>query len=123
MSTIRFICPVCGYDRLPGPAEDYLICPSCGTEFGNDDFEYSHDELRSRWLDDGARWWSKTTPAPPAWDPIGQVMRVMISIHPVGGSTEIPTDLRVHPLRMQAAPSLRVRNRSTGGTTTASAAA
>ena len=39
-------CPVCMFDRLPYPPADYHICPCCGTEFGNDDAEFSHDQLR-----------------------------------------------------------------------------
>jgi hypothetical protein len=74
-------CPVCGFDRLPGPPEDYLICPSCGTEFGYDDFAESHEErqerwveLRHRWLNQGARWFSRATPPPVDWNPYSQLL-------------------------------------------------
>jgi hypothetical protein len=39
------------------PANDYNICPQCGTEFGNDDDLVSHAELRQRWIDGGGRFW------------------------------------------------------------------
>lgn len=76
-----YLCPVCGYDRLPEPPEDHLICPSCATEFGYDDFAASDDqrrerwaELRSRWLDRGAPWFSRATLPPAQWNPYAQLL-------------------------------------------------
>jgi len=66
------ICPVCGYS-LERPPADYRICPSCGTEFGYDDAGRSHRELRTAWLRSGARWWSRSRPAPVGWDPYEQL--------------------------------------------------
>jgi hypothetical protein len=69
-------CPVCGYDKLRRPFEDEdIICPSCGTEFGYTDATRSHAELRQRWLDAGAHWYSRVTPEPPAWNAYEQLKR------------------------------------------------
>lgn len=57
---MTYTCPVCGYDRLRYPPAGYSICPSCGTEFGNDDFGSSYAELRRRWIAGGRKWWSQT---------------------------------------------------------------
>jgi hypothetical protein len=70
-----YTCPVCGYDRLRRPPEDYLICPSCGTEFGYSDATASYRELRQRWLYSGARWYSQVTPEPPKWNAYQQLRR------------------------------------------------
>ena len=43
---MNYRCPVCFFDEMPDPPRDYNICPCCGTEFGNDDVEYSYAELR-----------------------------------------------------------------------------
>ena len=51
-------CPVCFYNNLHFPPDNFEICPSCGTEFGNDDFECSHEELRQIWIEGGCKWWS-----------------------------------------------------------------
>jgi len=75
MQRITFSCPVCGYDNLSHPPRDYMICPCCGTEFGNDDFELSHNELRKEWILDGARWFSDHTPPPPGWNPTTQLIK------------------------------------------------
>jgi len=53
---MTFRCPVCMYGELPYPPSDYHICPCCGTEFGNDDAELTHAELRDQWIEHGARW-------------------------------------------------------------------
>ena len=68
-------CPICGYDRMTRPPADFYICPCCGTEFGNDDFETSHAELRRRWLQSGAPWFSYATPRPPLWNQYEQLSR------------------------------------------------
>ena len=73
---MRYICPVCGYDELIAPPSDFMICPSCGTEFGYDDALTSHEELRSRWVAAGAKWWSTDTPPPPDWSPSAQLARL-----------------------------------------------
>lgn len=60
-------CPVCMYPSLAYPPRDYHICPCCGTEFGNDDAEFSHDQLREMWISAGARWFFGK--APDHWNP------------------------------------------------------
>lgn len=75
-----YLCPVCGYDRLEDPPKIFIICPSCGTEFGYDDAFSSHAELRAKWLRSGALWWSTVDPRPENWDPQQQVEAVVSSI-------------------------------------------
>ena len=53
---MKHTCPVCLFPGMPYPAADYDICPCCATEFGNDDDELSHDQLRQMWIAGGARW-------------------------------------------------------------------
>ncbi len=72
------MCPVCGYNNLEYPPEDYFICPSCGTEFGYDDFTVTHDELRRRWLDRGAHWFSGFVPRPQNWSPVTQLFNARL---------------------------------------------
>ncbi len=60
-------CPVCGYGEMQFPAEDDNICPCCGTQFGYDDFSVSHEELRKRWVNSGAFWFSRETAPPNNW--------------------------------------------------------
>lgn len=69
---MRYECPVCGYSKLPYPARDYHICPCCGTEFGNDDAELSHSQLREMWVAAGARWFFRN--APYGWNPYLQLL-------------------------------------------------
>lgn len=57
-----YCCPVCDYDKLAEPPACFAICPCCGTEFENDDYELGHDELRQRWIDGGRQWWSEYEP-------------------------------------------------------------
>ena len=58
------------------PPERYAICPSCGTEFGNDDFVLDPRsrpvrwaELRLQWLNARAPWFDDSTPRPQDWRP------------------------------------------------------
>jgi len=69
---MTYKCPVCFYPQMLDPPEDYNICPCCGTEFGNDDAEASHSELRRRWVSDGARWFFEIPP--PGWNPFVQLL-------------------------------------------------
>jgi hypothetical protein len=61
------------YPNLAYPPRDYHICPCCGTEFGNDDAEFSHDQLREMWISAGARWFFGR--APEQWNPWIQLIR------------------------------------------------
>jgi hypothetical protein len=71
---MTYACPVCGFAGLTEPHVDvtgsptYSICPCCGTQFGADDLEKSHEELRAEWIAQGAAWWSQKEPAPSGWD-------------------------------------------------------
>jgi len=67
----RFTCPVCYFDRMTDPPQDFHICPSCGTEFELDDagpdIEARRAELRAFWVSGGCRWWSILEPKPADW--------------------------------------------------------
>lgn len=69
---MKYACPVCMYSDLPYPAKDYHICPCCGTEFGNDDAEFSHEQLREMWIASGAWWFFGKPPA--RWNPWVQLI-------------------------------------------------
>jgi hypothetical protein len=75
-----FTCPVCGYDQLRRPPAEFLICSSCGTEFGLDDSDpYSppaavYERLREAWIGRGMPWFSQATPQPADWDPYAQLL-------------------------------------------------
>ncbi len=69
---MNYRCPVCLYAELPFPPRDYHICPCCGTEFGNDDAESSHKELRDAWIGHGAPWFFGLPPL--GWNPTQQML-------------------------------------------------
>jgi hypothetical protein len=69
---MRYRCPVCLFDRLPYPPTGYHICPCCSTEFGNDDAEFSHLQLREMWVGSGAFWFFGNPPA--NWNPWMQLV-------------------------------------------------
>lgn len=50
-----YTCPVCAWSNMPDAPQDYEICACCGTEFGNDDWDTSHEELRQIWVDEGCK--------------------------------------------------------------------
>ena len=70
----HWTCPVCGFAGLVEPPVDptgsptYSICPCCGTQFGADDLDKPHAELRKEWVQAGSEWWSQNEPAPEGWD-------------------------------------------------------
>ena len=72
---MTYTCPVCGYNGLKRPAQDELICPCCGVQFGYDDFALSHEQIRENWLREGAHWFSHTTLPPLGWTAEGQLLR------------------------------------------------
>jgi hypothetical protein len=80
---MNYRCPVCFFPRLPYPPADYHICPCCGTEFENDDRLYSHEQLRERWIANGAHWFFGDPPE--NWNPWKQLAEggVGISNKPV----------------------------------------
>ena len=71
---MTYICPVCGYDELTQPPENFSICECCGTEFGNDDFDRSHAELRREWISNDMPWFSRSVPAPKNWSSLRQLI-------------------------------------------------
>lgn len=69
-----YLCPVCGYDKLPEPPAHWSICSCCGTEFELDDFAKSHAELRAEWIANGCPWFSiYSTGKTKDWDPKKQL--------------------------------------------------
>lgn len=64
---------------MPYPPEDYHICPCCGTEFGNDDIEYSYEELRYDWIIRGAQWFYGQPPA--GWNAWAQLATVAYGVN------------------------------------------
>ena len=82
------ICPVCAYPSLPFPPTNYYICPCCGTEFGNDDEDRTHAELRADWIAGGLPWFFREPPVD--WNPIWQLI--------VGGyESDLPQQFRLVP--------------------------
>jgi hypothetical protein len=65
---------------MQDPPIDYNICECCGTEFGNDDSLYSHEELRARWIENGANWFFKS--APVGWNPWTQLLKANMGLLP-----------------------------------------
>jgi hypothetical protein len=89
----EYQCPVCGYigfDEPPWASDvspSYDICPSCGTEFGYQDFGQNELERRARWqtlrqewIGRGMPWSSSVDPKPAEWDPIKQLRGIDIEI-------------------------------------------
>lgn len=72
---MNYTCPVCGYAELQHAPELFTICPCCGTEFGNTDFDVSHEALRARRRSNGAPWFDPSTPKPASWSPQEQLSR------------------------------------------------
>lgn len=90
---MRHCCPVCVFAELPYPPADYHICPCCGTEFGNDDEHFSHDQLREMWTACGAQWFFGRPPE--GWNPWKQLID--------GGH---PESVPRQPLRVVTAPTI-----------------
>jgi hypothetical protein len=74
-----YICPVCGYEKLSDPPEDFNICDCCGTEFGLDDFEASYEKLRHDWIAEGYHWFDPQSGPPSNWNPIAQLDNLVYS--------------------------------------------
>lgn len=71
---MAYTCPVCGYPNLRYPPADYVICPSCGTEFEYHDALRSHEALRQQWVNRLAPWHSSVIPKPVDWNPYFQLI-------------------------------------------------
>lgn len=76
---MTYICPVCGYDKLDEPATRFEICPACGTEFGNDDYLYTHEELREKWIREGMKWWDEDIYRPANWSAVDQLNNISLT--------------------------------------------
>ena len=73
MNKDKYTCPVCGNPNMKWPPELHNHCRCCGTQFGYDDYGFTHEELRKKWINSGAEWWYKKDPPPPGWDPFEQM--------------------------------------------------
>jgi uncharacterized Zn finger protein (UPF0148 family) len=73
---MKYTCPVCGYDHLRYPPANHTICPSCGTQFEYHDCTYSHETLRHRWIEAGARWHSRRLAPPSCWSAVEQLRHI-----------------------------------------------
>jgi hypothetical protein len=98
-----FICPVCAYPDLQEPPENFSICPSCGTEFGLDDANTTHDELRKQWILSGMHWFNERVPIPIDWNPDRQLFEggyhisVSNSIATISAGTRITPEVATRP--------------------------
>lgn len=64
---------------MPYPPEGYNICPCCGTEFENDDVEFTYQELRDNWINGGASWFYGNPPL--NWNAWSQLAQVAYGVH------------------------------------------
>lgn len=76
MTSSIYTCPVCGYDNLAWPRYDGQICPSCGTEFGYDDFNKTVEQLRQAWIENGMNWCDHSR-RPKNWDAAKQLKKLL----------------------------------------------
>ncbi len=96
---MKYQCPVCFYDGLPYPPIDYHICLCCGTEFGNDDEEFSNAQLREMWVASGAQWFFRTPPV--AWNPWVQLLQAgMLEAIP-GSMTKVIVEAGTYSISQQ----------------------
>jgi len=76
-------CPICAYPDLDEDGTHLgEICPCCGMEFGLDDEDVSHRELRDRWLKAGAPWFSDATEPPSGWNAVHQLRAGQLEFTP-----------------------------------------
>ncbi len=85
-------CPACGFplDFAPwkgeSPADE--ICPSCGIQFGYDDFaggnqgqrEKVYIDCRAQWIRAGMPWFSSGQEVPAGWNPRRQLQAAGLGI-------------------------------------------
>jgi hypothetical protein len=72
------MCPVCFYPKMPYPAQEYNICPCCGTEFENDDRRSTPAQLRAFWIGSGAHWFFRQQPL--FWNPWKQLSEAGVTL-------------------------------------------
>jgi hypothetical protein len=107
-----YTCPVCGFDRLEDPPNNYTICPSCGTEFEYDDVRTTKAELRRAWVAGGYKWWSKLEQPPARWNPERQLKEL---IHPeLREVRTVPAALSASEMQILLAVTGIGANQSTG---------
>lgn len=76
-----YICPVCGWDKLREPPVNHNICASCGTQFGYEDYNCSHEELRRQWIDGGMKFFLDMRDRKPEnWNPIEQLKNIGVTL-------------------------------------------
>lgn len=85
-----YTCPVCGYEKLEHPPQDFNICPCCYTEFGYEDHIVSPVELRKEWIRNGMRWeGANVMSVPLGWNPVEQLARAGYFLYALtGGHTQ-----------------------------------
>lgn len=67
MENKKYICPVCGYDKLDekpyniAGEPSFEICPCCGFEYGYDDMNsgFTFESYKDKWVCNGAKWVDK----------------------------------------------------------------
>lgn len=72
---MEYRCLVCNYDGLfEDPYDNEIasdeICPCCGFQYGLDDFddkEASYISWRTKWINNGCKWYSKGRKEPTNW--------------------------------------------------------
>jgi predicted RNA-binding Zn-ribbon protein involved in translation (DUF1610 family) len=84
---LEFRCPVCGFVGLHEPPRSksgggsYEFCPSCDFEFGvtDGDLGFSDEDWRSKWVEEGMQWRSKSRQKPSGWNPREQLRGLLES--------------------------------------------
>ncbi|BDI33390.1 hypothetical protein CCAX7_54410 [Capsulimonas corticalis] len=76
----KFECPVCYYHGMLEPPVNEAICFCCGTQFGFDDYEQTHDELRHAWIMRGAPWFAEWDGPPRGWSARTQLKQACITL-------------------------------------------
>ncbi len=107
----KYLCPVCGYDGLTGPAYDssgvgtYDICACCGYEFGvtDDDERITHAQWRRQWIESGMNW-SSSNEAPAGWDPARQLSEHDLSTATLSALWLNAAQLQGKPIQVDTPP-------------------
>lgn len=76
---MKYVCPVCGYPNLESEPANHEICPSCGTQFGYDDYLRSYESLRNEWFAKGAKWFLEGY-KPKNWNPYLQLLNLQSEV-------------------------------------------
>jgi len=102
------ICPICGYNRLEFPPENYTICACCGTEFDYDDRVLTHEQLTREWVRRGFPWFDQGEPKPEGWNPYLQLLNARL------GWAIAPAKIivSVDPTRIIPAPPVQIEIQS-----------